>query len=71
MQALSDREKELLTILRAATGPVPTYREIATEMGMSEKSHSAIHRLVVGLERRGIIRRVPGGHRTAEVVGDE
>lgn len=50
----------------AASGQSPSYDEIAAGLGM--KSKSQINRLVVALEERGFIRRLPGRARCIEVI---
>lgn len=44
----------------------PSYREMALALGL--KSKSGIHRLVLGLEERGYIRRLPHRQRAIEAL---
>lgn len=69
MIGLTPRQQQCLDFIKAtiaARGYPPTYDEIATSLQLH--SRSGIQRLVVGLERRGIIRRIPGKARAIEVV---
>lgn len=46
-------------------GTCPTYREMMKAVGLG--STSGIHRLVTGLEKRGVISRFPRRQRTIQV----
>lgn len=66
---LSDAQMKLLMLLDAresAQQPVPTYRQIRDALGYT--STGPIHRLVVKLEERGYIRRMPGRRQAIELV---
>lgn len=47
-------------------GVPPSYDEMKDELGL--KSKSGIHRLIIGLEERGFIRRLPHKARALEVI---
>src|SRR4051812_44706370 len=67
---LTLRQRALLDFIRAQiikTGMTPTYDEMADHLGLVSKS--GINRLVVALEERGKIRRLPNRSRAMEVVG--
>lgn len=49
-----------------ANGVSPSFDEIAEGLGLASKS--GVHRLVVGLEERGRIRRMPDRARSIEIV---
>jgi repressor LexA len=67
---LTKKQLELLTFLRkwAATRPEvgPSYAEMAAGIGIVSKS--GVNRLVVALEERGCIRRLPNRARSIEVL---
>ena len=66
---LTPRQRQLLGFINErirADGVCPTYEEMRMEMGGLAKS--AIHRLILALEQRGFIRRIPYGHRAIEVI---
>lgn len=66
---LTHRQRDLLIYVDRElkeTGVCPSYREICVSMGLT--STSGIHRLVIGLEERGFIRRLPDRARAMEVV---
>lgn len=44
----------------------PSYEEMAKALGI--KAKSGIHRLVVSLERRGVLRRLPNCSRSIELI---
>jgi SOS-response transcriptional repressor LexA len=50
----------------AESGSAPSYDEIGKAIGLASKS--GVHRLVTGLEDRGMIRRIPGRARAIEIV---
>ncbi len=47
-------------------GVCPSYSEMCTYMNL--KSKSGIHRLILGLEERGKLRRLPNRARALEVI---
>jgi DNA-binding MarR family transcriptional regulator len=66
---LTARQSELLQFLtksKAQNGSMPSYREMADAMGLDSKS--SINRLIIGLEQRGAIRRLPNRARAIEIV---
>lgn len=66
---LTPRQRDALAYLNDYTnsrGYSPTYNEIGAALGLGSKS--GVHRLVVGLEKRGHIRRNPGGTRSIDVA---
>lgn len=69
MIGLTPRQQQCLDFIKAtiaARGYPPTYDEIATSLQLH--SRSGIQRLVIGLERRGLLRRIPGKARAIEVI---
>ena len=57
---LTNRQRELLAFIRdyhASNGITPSYDEMKAALGLASKS--GIHRMVVALEERGHIFRVP------------
>lgn len=67
---LTARQRELLDFIAAhiaKTRCAPTYTEMAEHMGLMSKS--GINRLVVGLEERGVIRRLPDRARAIQIIG--
>lgn len=66
---LTKRQRELLIFMQdyiRKHGVVPSYQEIKTALGL--ESSSSITRLVVGLDKRGYIRRLPRQARAIEIV---
>ena len=66
---LTRKQRELLLFINqrlAATGVSPSFDEMKDALNL--KSKSGIHRLVSGLEERGVIRRLPHRARALEVV---
>lgn len=66
---LTEKQRELLDYIDSqilSTGVCPTFDEMCVAIGL--KSKSGIHRLVVGLEERGYLRRLPNHKRALEVV---
>jgi SOS-response transcriptional repressor LexA len=54
---LTTRAVELLAVIRAFRaqhGRVPTYEEMAADLGVAAKS--TVHRLITQLEERGLVR---------------
>lgn len=66
MIGLTPAQSDLLRFL-VARGPkkCPSYDEMAVYMGTVK---SAVHRLILALEERGYIRRLPGRARAIEVL---
>lgn len=52
--------------MKQGHGIAPTYTEMVAHMNL--KSKSGIHRLLLGLEERGFIRRLPNRARALQVV---
>lgn len=66
---LTTRAVELLAVLRAFKaqhGRVPTYDEMAVDLGVSAKS--TVHRLLTQLEDRGLIRRLYHRRQSVELI---
>lgn len=66
---LTPRQRETLTFIEqyiAARGCSPTYDEIKDGLGIGSKS--GVHRLVVALERRGHVKRLPNMGRSITVI---
>lgn len=53
--------------IEAHDGVAPTLRECASGIGMSSASKSSVHAMLLELERRGAIRRLPGRHQAIEL----
>lgn len=69
MTALTPRQCDALSFIRdtiAARGVSPSYEEIGRAVNIASKS--SVSRLVLGLEQRGAIRRIPNLKRTIELV---
>lgn len=69
MMGLTPRQQGCLDFIKAtiaARSYPPTYDEMAAALQLH--SRSGIQRIVIGLERRGLIRRIPGRARAIEVV---
>lgn len=49
-----------------AKGVAPSYDELMDELGLASKS--GVHRLIIGLEDRGAIKRLPGRPRAIQIV---
>lgn len=49
-----------------AEGVAPSRRELGAELDL--RSTNSVHQLIVGLEDRGAIRRVPGRQRALEIL---
>lgn len=63
------KQDKLLGFIRRAIsedGIAPSYHNMAEAMGL--KSKSCIHRMMLGLEERGLIRRIPNRTRAIEIV---
>ena len=66
---LTKKQQELLKFLRKHEGEVsPSFDEMREALGLASKS--GIHRLVVGLEERGYVNRIPNRKRTIRLVWD-
>ena len=66
------RQNETLEFIKgyiASTGVSPTFQEIATAVNL--RSKSGVHRLVAGLEERGLIRRRHYRERAIELMPDD
>lgn len=66
---LTPKQHELLNFIRrsmAGTGVAPSYEEMAAAINVVSKS--GVHRLIVQLEKRGFIRRLPHRARAIEVI---
>ena len=66
---LTNKQSQLLTLIRDRlkdTGIAPSYDEMATILDL--KSKSGIHRLIVALEERGFVRRIPNRARAIEII---
>ena len=66
---LTKKQHELLMLINKRleqTGISPSYDEMKDTLGL--KSKSGIHRLIIGLEERGFIRRLPHRARALEVL---
>lgn len=68
MIGLTRKQSELLAFIRERnqTGVSPSFQEMNEAMGL--RSKSGVHRLIIALEERGHIRRLPGRARALEVV---
>ncbi len=65
---LTPKQAEMLQTIESLTvnGVAPTVRELTVAAGLH--STSGIHRLLVGMEDRGYIRRMPGKWRAIEIL---
>jgi SOS-response transcriptional repressor LexA len=66
---LTTRAVELLAVIRAFRaqhGRVPTYEEMAADLGVAAKS--TVHRLLTQLEARGIVRRLHHKRQSVELI---
>lgn len=69
MTALTPRQQECLDYISGVileSGTSPTYSEIMTALGLHSKQN--VHRMVICLEERGAIRRIPGRARALSLV---
>lgn len=69
MSAVTLRQRELLDFIleyHAANNASPSFEEMQEACEL--KSKSGIHRMIVALEERGFIRRIPNRARAIEVV---
>jgi repressor LexA len=51
------------------SGVSPSFEEMKDALGL--KSKSGIHRMVQGLEERGLLRRIPNRARAMEILSDD
>lgn len=66
---LTEKQARLLLYLDSYSqrfGFMPSYDEMADEMGVASKS--SVHRLITGLEQRGKIRRIKNHARAIEIA---
>lgn len=66
---MTKRQQDLYAFIKrywAEHGRSPSYDDIMADMRLASKS--GVHRLVVGLHRQGLLRRVPGYARTLEIA---
>src|SRR3990172_12933989 len=66
---LTTKQKELLTFINARlreTGVPPSFEEMKEALALQSKS--GVHRLIMALEERGFIRRLPHRARAIEVI---
>src|SRR5215471_16784373 len=66
---LTTKQKELLAFINArlqATGVPPSFDEMKEALALQSKS--GVHRLIIALEERGFIRRLPHRARAIEVI---
>ena len=66
---LTKKQFQLLHILKReieSCGYSPSFDEMKDSLGL--KSKSGIHRLIIGLEERGFIRRLPHRARSLEIL---
>ena len=66
---LTRRQHDLLMFIHRSTqiaGVGPSYHEMKVALGM--KSKSGIHRMVIALEQRGFIHRLPNHARAIEIL---
>lgn len=66
---LTPKQLELLLLLNEkldANGFGPSYEELAKTLGLKSKSN--INRMIVALENRGFVRRLPGQSRAIQVL---
>ncbi|MDE2020427.1 MAG: hypothetical protein KGJ13_08835 [Patescibacteria group bacterium] len=66
---ITKRQRDVLQFIKVYThrnGYCPNYDEIMQGIGL--KSKSGVNRLVLELEQRGFIRRLPGQSRAIEIL---
>ena len=66
---LTRRQHDLLLFIHRSTqiaGFTPSYKEMMVALGL--KAKSGIHRMVIALEQRGFIRRLPNHARAIEIL---
>lgn len=67
---LTKRQADALGFIRsyhAERGITPTFTEIMDELGLHSKA--GVHRILTGLENRGVITRMPKRARAIAIVG--
>lgn len=65
----TERQRDVLRFIRsynASHGYSPCMREIAANLGL--RSQSGVYRMLVGLEERGLIRRLANRARAIELI---
>ena len=67
LTALQHKTLSLIHRHVSESGRPPSYRELAKQIG-DATSKSTVHRLIIALEERGFIRRLPHRARALEVV---
>ncbi len=60
------RALSFMVKFQALDGCIPSYDEIAEGLNLASKS--GVHRLIVALEERGYIRRIPNKARAIEII---
>ena len=66
---LTEKQKELLVFINARlqeTGVPPSFDEMKDALELQSKS--GVHRLIIALEERGFIRRLPHRARAIEII---
>ena len=66
---LTEKQKELLVFINARlqeTGVPPSFDEMKDALDLQSKS--GVHRLIIALEERGFIRRLPHRARAIEII---
>ncbi len=68
MAGLTKRQADLLAFIQrqASRGVTPSYAEMSKALGLASKS--GVHRLILALEERGRIRRIPEKNRSVEPI---
>lgn len=62
---ITHRQKQCLEIIASAE-ICPSFKQLAYDLGL--KSKSGVHRLIVGLEERGMINRIPNRANAIEIT---
>lgn len=72
MMGMTEKQQIAFEAIRSyaakAPGGCPSYQEMAEFMGL--RSKSGVYRVVLALEERGLVRRIPGRARAIEIVTD-
>lgn len=70
MMSLTAQQASALAIISEANshGTAPSYDELKADLGLASKG--GVHRIILQLEERGAIRRMPGRSRALEAVDD-
>lgn len=68
MMGLTPKQAECLDVIKRLTkgGVSPTYAQLMSELGLSSKQ--GVHRLIVALEERGYISRIPYRRQSISVI---